>query len=224
VVYEGDRRSDIVLRLPEALRNDADAMARLPVPLPDGAAGPGGYMPLGEVATVALELGPNAINREQGKRRVVVTANVRGRDLGSFIAELQRRAAESERDLATRQRESAEAMAGFLDRPVDQIVGHADAELLDAALATLPCDRQRTVLVGTIAQYLLVRGFAAVPPQAVGQRGLGNATEVWFVETALDAQLQQWFGDPAAQARGYRAETVYEVGGDLPLRISRVRR
>ena len=95
---------------------------------------------------------------------------------------------------------------------------------VDAALATLPCDRQRTVLVGTIAQYLLVRGFAAVPPQAVGQRGLGNATEVWFVETALDAQLQQWFGDPAAQARGYRAETVYEVGGDLPLRISRVRR
>ncbi|MGE0810143.1 MAG: efflux RND transporter permease subunit [Immundisolibacter sp.] len=91
VVYEGDRRSDIVLRLPEALRNDADAMARLPVPLPDGAAGPGGYVPLGEVATVALELGPNAINREQGKRRVVVTANVRGRDLGSFIAELQRR-------------------------------------------------------------------------------------------------------------------------------------
>jgi cobalt-zinc-cadmium resistance protein CzcA len=90
-VYEGDRRSDIVLRLPEALRNDADAMARLPVPLPDGAAGPGGYVPLGEVATVALELGPNAINREQGKRRVVVTANVRGRDLGSFIAELQRR-------------------------------------------------------------------------------------------------------------------------------------
>ncbi len=91
VVYEGDRRADIVLRLPEALRNDADAMARLPVPLPDGDAGPGGHVPLGEVATVALELGPNAINREQGKRRVVVTANVRGRDLGSFIAELQRR-------------------------------------------------------------------------------------------------------------------------------------
>ena len=91
VVYEGDRRSDIVLRLPEALRNDSGAMARLPVPLPDGDAGPGGYVPLGEVATVALELGPNAINREQGKRRVVVTANVRGRDLGSFIAEVQRR-------------------------------------------------------------------------------------------------------------------------------------
>jgi hypothetical protein len=95
---------------------------------------------------------------------------------------------------------------------------------VDAALAAVPFDPERTVLVGTVAQYLLVRGFAAVPPRAVGQRGLGNATEVWFVETALDAQLQSWFGDPAALARGYRAETVYEVGGDLPVRLSRVRR
>ena len=91
VIYEGDRRSDIVLRLPETLRNDARAMARLPVPLPAGESASGGYVPLGEVATVALKLGPNAVNREQGKRRVVVTANVRGRDLGSFITELQRR-------------------------------------------------------------------------------------------------------------------------------------
>ena len=82
VVHEGDRRSTIVVRLPETMRSDAKAMGSLPVPLADGA-----YVPLGEVATVSLELGPNAINREQGKRRVVVTANVRGRDLGSFIAE-----------------------------------------------------------------------------------------------------------------------------------------
>ncbi|MFZ5492795.1 MAG: efflux RND transporter permease subunit [Pseudomonadota bacterium] len=92
VVYEGDRRSDIVLRLPEPLRSDPAAMARLPVPLPLGQDQAGGYVPLGELADIALELGPNAINREQGKRRVVVTANVRGRDLGSFIAELQGRA------------------------------------------------------------------------------------------------------------------------------------
>jgi heavy metal efflux system protein len=84
ILYEGDRRADIVVRLPEALRNDADAMRRLPVPLPNGA-----YMPLGELATISLDVGPNAINREQGKRRVVVTANVRGRDLGSFIADAQ---------------------------------------------------------------------------------------------------------------------------------------
>ena len=86
LIYEGDRRSDIVVRLPEALRSNPDAMARLPVMLPGG-----GYVPLGELAQVELGLGPNAINREQGKRRVVVTANVRGRDLGSFIAEVQQR-------------------------------------------------------------------------------------------------------------------------------------
>ena len=84
LLYEGDRRSDIVVRLPEALRTDTEAMMRLPVMLPRS-----GYVPLGELAQVQLGLGPNAINREQGKRRVVVTANVRGRDLGSFIAEVQ---------------------------------------------------------------------------------------------------------------------------------------
>lgn len=86
VLYEGDRRSDIVVRLPESLRTDVDAIMRLPVPLPDS-----GYVPLGEVAQVELGMGPNAINREQGKRRVVVTANVRGRDLGSFIGDVQAR-------------------------------------------------------------------------------------------------------------------------------------
>ena len=73
-----------MVRLPEALRTDTEAMMRLPVMLPGS-----GYVPLGELAQVQLGLGPNAINREQGKRRVVVTANVRGRDLGSFIAEVQ---------------------------------------------------------------------------------------------------------------------------------------
>ena len=86
LLYEGDRRSDIVVRLPESLRSNPQAMARLPVMLPGG-----GYIPLGEIAQVELGLGPNAINREQGKRRVVVTANVRGRDLGSFIAAVQQR-------------------------------------------------------------------------------------------------------------------------------------
>ncbi len=84
LLYEGDRRSDIVVRLPEALRTDTEAMLRLPIMLSNG-----DYVPLGEVASLELGLGPNAINREQGKRRVVVTANVRGRDLGSFIDEVQ---------------------------------------------------------------------------------------------------------------------------------------
>ena len=83
-IFEGDRRHDLVVRLPDALRENVDTFARLPVPLPGS-----GYVPLGEVAELELAQGPNQINRENGKRRVVVTANVRGRDLGSFIAELR---------------------------------------------------------------------------------------------------------------------------------------
>ncbi|MEW6166362.1 MAG: CusA/CzcA family heavy metal efflux RND transporter [Pseudomonadota bacterium] len=88
MIFDGDRRHDVVIRLPDPQREDIDAMAGLPVPLPDG-----GYVPLGEVAKLALAPGPNQINRENGKRRVVVTANVRDRDLGSFIAELRDRVA-----------------------------------------------------------------------------------------------------------------------------------
>ncbi|MDP3404439.1 MAG: CusA/CzcA family heavy metal efflux RND transporter [Brevundimonas sp.] len=86
-MFEGDRRFDIVVRLPETLRQDTDAIGRLRIPVP----GSGGtaFVPLDEIATITLETGPNQISREDGKRRVVVTANVRGRDLGSFIAEVQ---------------------------------------------------------------------------------------------------------------------------------------
>jgi len=85
-IFEGDQRFDLVIRLPEAMRSDPVALAALPVPLPDG-----GYVPLRELATVEIAEGPNAINRENGKRRAVVTANVRGRDLGSFVAEARER-------------------------------------------------------------------------------------------------------------------------------------
>jgi cobalt-zinc-cadmium resistance protein CzcA len=86
-VFEGDRRFDVVVRLPETLREDTEAIGRLRIPVP----GSGGtaFVPLEEIATIAVETGPNQISRENGKRRVVVTANVRGRDLGSFIAEVQ---------------------------------------------------------------------------------------------------------------------------------------
>ena len=82
--YEGDRRADIVLRLPESLRTDPDAYASLPVPLAQG-----DYVPLGELADFDLLTGYNQIYRESGKRRVVVTANVRGRDLGSFVNDVR---------------------------------------------------------------------------------------------------------------------------------------
>ncbi len=84
-VFEGDRRFDILVRLPEETRNNLDALGQLPVPIKmEG--GPN-YVPLAEVADISLAVGPNQISRENGKRRAVITANVRGRDLGSFIAE-----------------------------------------------------------------------------------------------------------------------------------------
>ncbi len=95
-VFEGDRRFDVVVRLPEATRTNLDALGRLPIPL--RAEGGTGFVPLAEVADIALSIGPNQISRENGKRRAVITANVRDRDLGSFIAEL-RTAVDSKIDL-----------------------------------------------------------------------------------------------------------------------------
>ena len=90
-VFEGDRRFDVVVRLPETLRSNTDAIGRIPVPLPGADGGARGFIPLSEIATIQLETGPNQISREDGKRRIVVTANVRNRDLGSFIGEVQER-------------------------------------------------------------------------------------------------------------------------------------
>jgi cobalt-zinc-cadmium resistance protein CzcA len=91
-VFQGDRRFDIVVRLPEYLRSDLEALKRLPIPLPvtDGAKRTN-YIPLGEVASLELAPGPNQISRENGKRRIVISANVRGRDLGSFVADAEQR-------------------------------------------------------------------------------------------------------------------------------------
>ncbi|PTQ12709.1 CusA/CzcA family heavy metal efflux RND transporter [Sphingomonas oleivorans] len=90
-MFEGDRRFDIVVRLPERLREDPAVLERLPVPLPAAADGTPRSVPLSEIATIERTTGPNQISREDGKRRAVVTVNVRGRDLGSFIAEVQQR-------------------------------------------------------------------------------------------------------------------------------------
>ena len=91
-VFEGDRRFDILVRLPETLRSDLDALGQLPLRLPANAAGEhAGHARLADVATMDFTPGPNQISREEGKRRVVVTANVRGRDMGSFVGEAQAR-------------------------------------------------------------------------------------------------------------------------------------
>lgn len=104
-LFEGDRRFDIVVRLPEELRTNLDRLAELPVPLPPMEARdhvPGTaltaaprYVPLGELVALDIAPGPNQVSRENGKRRVVVTANVRERDLGSFVTELQARVGEN---------------------------------------------------------------------------------------------------------------------------------
>ena len=98
---EGDRRFALVVRLPEAMRSDPAVLADLPIPLPARVSSDesshevtwrgGGprTVPLREVATVQVERGPNQVNRENGKRRIVITANVRERDLGSFVSELR---------------------------------------------------------------------------------------------------------------------------------------
>lgn len=93
-LFEGDRRFDIVVRLPEHLRTDMVTLERLPIPLPQaeqvGADKRPDYVPLKEVAKLEIAYGPNQISRENGKRRIVVTSNVRGRDLGSFVEDVQK--------------------------------------------------------------------------------------------------------------------------------------
>ncbi|MCG8908037.1 CusA/CzcA family heavy metal efflux RND transporter [Pseudomonas sp. DP-17] len=89
-LFEGDRRFDLIVRLPENLRSDIDALSRMliPVPAPANAADSRiGFITLGEVARLELVQGPNQVSRENGKRLVVVSANVRGRDIGSFVSE-----------------------------------------------------------------------------------------------------------------------------------------
>ena len=108
LVFEGDRRFDLIVRLPEEIRKDIEALRNLPIPLPRsdrraqeqrfaslgdiniGGERPG-YIPLSSIAQIEIAEGPNQISRENGRRRMVVQANVRGRDIGSFVTEAQRR-------------------------------------------------------------------------------------------------------------------------------------
>ena len=89
VVFEGDRRFPIVVRLTDKVREDREALENIPVPLPPGPNGRATSVLLKQVASFSVSEGPNQISRENGRRRVVVTANVRGRDIGSLVAEAQ---------------------------------------------------------------------------------------------------------------------------------------
>ncbi len=105
-VFEGDRRFDLVVRLPEHLRADIETLRNLPIPLPEVPAATARaswtttplsqmrYTPLSAVAQIDIAPGPNQISRENGKRRIVVSANVRDRDLGSFVRDAQQQIGE----------------------------------------------------------------------------------------------------------------------------------
>ncbi len=82
VIFEGDRRFPVVIRMAESSRSDLTAVAQVPVPT-----GSGGFVPLSTVADIAVVDGPNQISRENGKRRVVVQANVRDRDVAGVVAD-----------------------------------------------------------------------------------------------------------------------------------------
>ncbi|KQP79211.1 CusA/CzcA family heavy metal efflux RND transporter [Methylobacterium sp. Leaf117] len=93
MVFEGDRRFPIVVRLNDKVREDREALENIPVPLPTGPNGRAASVLLKQVASFSVTEGPNQISRENGRRRVVVTANVRGRDIGSLVAEAQAKVA-----------------------------------------------------------------------------------------------------------------------------------
>jgi cobalt-zinc-cadmium resistance protein CzcA len=103
-VIQGDRRFDLVVRLPEHLRGNLQTLGSLPIPLPKAEEAPArltraayvekpqaGYIPLSNIAKISIAEGARQIRREDGKRRIVVQSNVRGRDLGGFVAEAQAR-------------------------------------------------------------------------------------------------------------------------------------
>lgn len=90
LIFEGDRRFDLVVRLPESIRSDIERLKYLPVSTSDTGSGTS-YVPLSEIASLEYVISPNQINREKGKRRVVITANIRDRDLGSFVADAEQR-------------------------------------------------------------------------------------------------------------------------------------
>jgi cobalt-zinc-cadmium resistance protein CzcA len=89
LLFQGDRRFDVIVRLPETLRTNLESIKQIPIRLPMTEGARVGYVLLGDVAKFDIAPGPNQISRENGKRRVVVTANVRDRDIGSFVAEAQ---------------------------------------------------------------------------------------------------------------------------------------
>ena len=93
IVFEGDRRFPLIVRLPDAVRADLETLKRLPVPLPlqGGLNNQAAFLPLGEIARIEMTEGQNQVSRQNGKRLVVVQTNVRDRDIGSFVNQAKAR-------------------------------------------------------------------------------------------------------------------------------------
>lgn len=89
IIYEGDKRFKLLVRMNTEDVKDPEALAQLPLYIPNEINPELDFVPLGEVADIVETQGPNQVNRQFGKRNIVVTANVSERDLGSFIADTQ---------------------------------------------------------------------------------------------------------------------------------------
>lgn len=184
MVFEGDRRFPLLVRLPEKLRNDPEIIRQLPVTLPqadrdtknDGSLHDTGtadridYLPLGEVAEVRSIEGPSQISRENGKRRVYVSANVRGRDLASFVDTLQ-----------TRVRDEVDLPAGYwidYGGSFEQMISAAERLRIVVPLALLLILALLLAAFGSLRDALLV--FTGVPLALTG-----GVLSLWLREIPL---------------------------------------
>ena len=174
-VFEGDRRFELLVRLPDALRGDMEALKRLPILLPDNGTHIGNhqgssYIPLGAVAEFVVAPGPNQISRENGKRRVVVTANVRGRDIGSFVEEAERV-----------MQEQVEIPAGYWTTwggQFEQLIAAAQRLQIVVPIALLLIFLLLFTTFGTVKDALLV--FTGVPLALTG-----GITALWLRDIPL---------------------------------------
>ena len=94
LLYEGDRRFDVTVRVPDATRVNLDDIRSLPVLLPQDGVDARRQVPLAQVAQIRLTEGLNEVRREDGKRRIAVQVNLEGRDAGSFVQEAQAKIAQ----------------------------------------------------------------------------------------------------------------------------------
>jgi cobalt-zinc-cadmium resistance protein CzcA len=172
LVFEGDRRFDLVVRLPDDLRSDIEAIRALPIPLAPAESAAKAtpatfgasplaqmrYVPLSELAEISIAPGPNQISREDGKRRIVVSANVRGRDLGSFVVD-------AEGQIAREVKMPAGYWIGWGGQ-FEQLVSATERLMIVVPIALLLIFLLLFVSLGSAADAMLV--FSGVPLALTG--------------------------------------------------------